>query len=213
MRVLAIHTAGPACDIALMDGKHVLCERFEQMSRGQDARLPGLVQQVCDDAQIRLNELDRIAVVTGPGSFTGVRVGVAFARGLALVCKVPCVGVTSLEAALPQGQQGSAIVLLPAQKRPPDITFWAQRFRSGLATGPAEEIRLDTLQNQQRAHPHMIYGDADILAMHLPDTAIRRAQPTARGAAQVGARLDPMARIARPTYARAPDATPPALKA
>lgn len=212
MKVLAFHTAGAACELALIDGARPLAERREQMVRGQDARLPDLVQDILDAAQLRLNQIDRFAVITGPGSFTGIRVGVAFARGLALATGAPCIGVTSLEAALPDGQQGSAIVALPAQKRAPDITYWSQTFRTGVATAPATELRLEDLRALLTARPHMVYGDPEALAPHLPGIAVSPALPSARRAAQVAATLDPESRPARPTYARAPDAALPGAK-
>lgn len=179
------------------------------MTRGQDARLPGLTSDLLAQADLTLKDVDRFAVVTGPGSFTGIRVGVAFARGLALATGKPAIGVTSLEASLPAGQQGSAVVALAAQKRPPDITFWTQSFRSGEATGPAEETPLVAFRERLGSHPHMVYGAADELAQHLPGLTIHETRPTAIRAAQVAAYVHPDAHPARPTYARAPDAALP----
>ena len=213
MIVLGIHTAGPACELALLRDGTVLSEQREEMMRGQDARLPGLTQSLLAEAALSLDEVDRFAVITGPGSFTGIRVGVAFARGLALAAKGVAVGVTTLEASLPEGQQGSAIVALPAQKRPPDITYWTQTFRSGEATGEAIELSLDALQALLISRPHMIYGDPTSLGQHLPDATIHPAEPTATRAAQVAAGFDPDLHPARPTYARAPDAALPKPKA
>lgn len=180
------------------------------MARGQDARLPGLTQKLLAHADLSLEAIDRFAVITGPGSFTGIRVGVAFARGLALATGKPCLGITTLEAALPTGQQGSAIVLLPAQRRPPDITYWAQTFRSGRATDAACELPLEALVERLTSHPHMVYGDADALKAQMPDLTIHVAAPSAARAAQMASDLDPEHRTARPTYARAPDAALPA---
>ncbi|MEL7541857.1 MAG: tRNA (adenosine(37)-N6)-threonylcarbamoyltransferase complex dimerization subunit type 1 TsaB [Pseudomonadota bacterium] len=212
MLVLAIHTAGPACDLALLRDGTVLSEQYEAMGRGQDARLPALAETLIKNAGVTFAQIDRFAVITGPGSFTGIRVGVAFARGLALAVDKPCVGVTSLEAALPDGQQGSAIVALPAQKRPPDVTFWTQTFRTGLATGPARETPLAELAALLNDRPHMLYGDASSLSPHFDAGIVHPAQPSARRAAQVAASLDPADREAHPTYARAPDAAPPQNK-
>lgn len=212
MLVLAIHTAGPACELALLQDDIVLGERREAMVRGQDARLPELVKKLLQESNIALSQIHRFAVITGPGSFTGIRVGVAFARGLALAVDKPCVGVTSLEAALPIGQQGSAIVALPAQKRPPDITFWTQTFRTGAATGPAREARLEDLTTLLRDRPHMLYGPKSELSGHFDADLIHDAIPSAQGAARVAVRLDPADRPAHPTYARAPDAAFPRSK-
>ncbi|MEP1144990.1 MAG: tRNA (adenosine(37)-N6)-threonylcarbamoyltransferase complex dimerization subunit type 1 TsaB [Henriciella sp.] len=210
MIVLGIHTAGPGCDLALLQNGERVASLQESMSRGQDARLPGLLSELLAQASLTLNRIDRFAVVTGPGSFTGIRVGVAFARGLALATGTPCVGVTTLEASLPLGQQGSAIVALPAQKRPPDITFWTQTFRTGMATGAAKEMRAEDLIALLANHPHMVFGDPDLVGPSLENTIVHSAQPSALRAAQAAAEFDPEMRPARPTYARAPDAALPA---
>ncbi len=209
MLTLAIHTADPACDIAIVRGGALLAHIHEPMQRGQDARLPGLVQQACVVAGISLTDIDRFGVVTGPGSFTGVRVGVAFVRGLALATKTAAIGITSLEAALPAGQQGSAIVVLSAKKRAPDITYWTQRFRSGLATGQAEEMPLAALIDLLQAHPHMVYGSAPALVAEMPEIDVHPAQPCAIRVAELTAEFNPAEHPPRPVYAREPDALLP----
>lgn len=212
MIVLALHTAGPACDLALVKDGELLAERHEQMVRGQDARLPILVQDLLAETRLKLAQVGQFAVVTGPGSFTGIRIGVAFARGLALATEKPCIGVTTMEATLPAGQQGSAIVALSAQKRPPDITFWTQTFRTGAATGPAVEMPLHDLARLLEDRPHMVFGDPESLEPFLPGTIIHTARPSAARAAMVASTFDPEMRIARPTYVRAPDAALPKPK-
>ena len=212
MIILGIHTAGPACDLAIWRDGEVLADLREAMVRGQDARLPELTKSLLDQVGYTFSDISRYAVVTGPGSFTGIRVGVAFARGLSLATGAPCIGVTSLEAALPAGQQGSAIVALAAQRRPPDITFWAQTFRSGMATATANEMRADELLQLIADRPHMLFGDPDALSLCFPNETIHAAAPSAARAAAVAAELNPDERPARPTYARSPDAALPASK-
>ncbi|MCF6328671.1 MAG: tRNA (adenosine(37)-N6)-threonylcarbamoyltransferase complex dimerization subunit type 1 TsaB [Henriciella sp.] len=212
MLILGLHTAGPACDVAIIRDGSLILQQRENMARGQDARLPGLITKACMDAEVSLKDVDRIGVVTGPGSFTGVRIGVAYARGLALALRAPCIGVTSLEAALPPGQQGSAIVLSPAQKRAPDITYWMQLFRSGIATGPAEEVPLKSVAALLTAHPHMVYGEADELNKVMSDLDIRAASATAKRTAELAAVFDPNLHPPKPSYGRAPDALLPGGK-
>lgn len=210
MLTLGLNTAGPACDVALLRDGALAAHRYEAMVRGQDARLPGLVEACLKDGGAHFSDLDRIGVVTGPGSFTGIRVGVAFARGLALALKRPCIGVTSLEAALPAGQQGSAIVLLPAKRRPPDISYWAQRFRSGAATGRPEELSLDAVVQELGAHPHFVYGaELGTLAEAMPGLDLHDAAPTAERTGELAALADADSANASPVYVRAPDAELP----
>ena len=165
MKLLSINTAFPACDVAVLDHSHVAAHRREPMTRGQDARLATLCDEVLAQAGVTMDALDRIAVVTGPGSFTGVRVGVAFARGLALALEIPCLGVTSLEAAMPPGFRGPTLGALPAQVRPPDLTYWTQRFDLGGAIEAPVERGLDDLVGDlnQQAIPLFGFGLEDAL--------------------------------------------------
>lgn len=213
MLILGINTSGPACDVALGREGDCIASAFQTMTKGQDARLPGLVADCLKEAGAAFADLDRIAVVTGPGSFTGVRVGIAFARGLALALKIPCIGITTLESALPAGQQGSAIVLLPAKRRPPDVTYWAQRFRTGEAVDEPEEVSLDAVASELSAHPHFVYGDGlQALSDKAPDVDIHAACPSAKRAAQIAEFRDGDTAGARPVYVRSPDAALPGGK-
>jgi len=98
MKVLALDTACAACSAAVLDGDAIVAERFEAMARGQTEALMPMVSAVMEDARIAFDALDLVAVTTGPGSFTGVRTGLAAARGIALGCGAPVAGVTTLEA-------------------------------------------------------------------------------------------------------------------
>lgn len=136
---MALNTTQAACDIALSGGNGQLATASEEMVRGQDARLPELVEELLAREALGLSDLSRLAVCVGPGSFTGVRIGVAYARGLALALGIPCTGVTSLEASIPESHRATRVrVALQAQKRPPDITFWTQLIEPGQRHPPEE---------------------------------------------------------------------------
>ncbi len=100
MLVLAVDTALAACSAALYDSTadRVLAERFEPMQRGHAERLAGMVEEIMREAETPFSAIDRLAATTGPGTFTGVRIGLAFARGLALALDRPTVGITTLQA-------------------------------------------------------------------------------------------------------------------
>ncbi|NJS40764.1 MAG: tRNA (adenosine(37)-N6)-threonylcarbamoyltransferase complex dimerization subunit type 1 TsaB, partial [Rhodobacteraceae bacterium] len=95
--ILAFDTSAAHCAAALLwDGG--LIQRHEPMEKGQAERLIPLLEEVLAEGGISWRDLKAMAVGTGPGNFTGVRIAVAAARGLALGLGIPAVGVTRLEA-------------------------------------------------------------------------------------------------------------------
>lgn len=96
--VLGFDTSAAQCAAALVSGDRVLAARREAMDRGQAERLLPMLQEVLAKAGAGWGDLAALAVCTGPGNFTGIRVGVAAARGLALGLGVPAIGVTAFEA-------------------------------------------------------------------------------------------------------------------
>jgi tRNA threonylcarbamoyladenosine biosynthesis protein TsaB len=97
MLVLAIDTALSACSAALWREGEAVAARVEPMAKGQAERLAPLVQELLAEAGVVAAALDRIAVTTGPGAFTGVRIGLSFVRAFALALGRPAVGVSTLE--------------------------------------------------------------------------------------------------------------------
>ena len=98
MKVLGLDTATSACSVALVEDGRVIASRFEAMRRGQSERLMPMVLEVMKDAGAEFPDLDLLAVTNGPGAFTGLRIGLAAVRGMALAGKLGCFGVTPLDA-------------------------------------------------------------------------------------------------------------------
>ena len=221
MLILAIDTAGPACAVAILRDDAILAETSEAMSRGHAERLMPMIISALAEAGIAFGDLDRIAVTIGPGSFTGVRVGVAAARGLALALDIPAVGVGSLDAlALPVAnarKDGTVVAVLDAKRG--EIYALAKDIGSGETLFEATAVRADALAARlEAAKPPLILvgAGAPLLAEALAgrDVAIE-AMPEAPDISDV-ARLglssaEPMPPI--PLYARCADAKPQADKA
>jgi tRNA threonylcarbamoyladenosine biosynthesis protein TsaB len=98
MRILAADTALGACSVAVLDGDRALAHRWVEMERGHAEALAPMVDDAMRASGIAFDSLDRLAVTTGPGTFTGQRVGLAFMRGLRIALKKPLTGVTTLAA-------------------------------------------------------------------------------------------------------------------
>ena len=210
MLVLGLNTAFTAMEAALVRDGEILADAREVMARGQDRHLPGLVQRLLDEAGVAFDDLDRIGVVTGPGSFTGIRIGVAYARGLSLVTGAACVGVTSLEAAVPAGMEGTVMGCLAGQKRPPDQTWWVQGVSGGEGIAEVLEVTLGQLMAMLEGfHAPVFMDNADALGEAAETLDLRPLRPSAITAAIKGGLFDPAAHPPSPVYAREPDATLP----
>jgi tRNA threonylcarbamoyladenosine biosynthesis protein TsaB len=119
--ILAVDTALGACSAALVQDGRVLAHEHVEMARGQAEALAPMVEEVMRRASCPFSAVDRIGVTTGPGTFAGQRVGLAFARALALALKKPAVGVTTLDAmaaeALNRNSSASFAVVAADAKR------------------------------------------------------------------------------------------------
>ncbi len=96
--VLGFDTSAAHCAAALLCGPRILVARGEAMTRGQAERLMPLLEEVLAEGGVEWRDLARIGVGVGPGNFTGIRIGVSAARGLALALEIPAIGVTSFQA-------------------------------------------------------------------------------------------------------------------
>jgi tRNA threonylcarbamoyladenosine biosynthesis protein TsaB len=204
MLVLGINTVGEDCEAALVGGS-TLAELSEPMSNGHDARLAPLIGRLMRDAGRPFADLDRIAVIVGPGSFTGIRVGVAFARGLSLSLGIPAAGVTSLEALEGLPSTGPVLGLLPAKRRPPQRTWWGQALNKGRGADAPVELDAEGVRALAAKVGALCGGLEGVPDVGKPRIA---ALPTAKAAAVFVSRLEGELPAARPAYVREPDATP-----
>ncbi len=141
MLILAFDTAGNGCSACLWRDGAILAARADAMARGQAEALVPMVDAVMAEAGADFAALDRIAVTVGPGSFTGLRVGVATARGLGVALGKPVWGVTTLEAfahALPEADRAAGTVLAAIDARREDI--YLQPFRAPDLTPLGEPV-------------------------------------------------------------------------
>ncbi|GGX65145.1 tRNA N6-adenosine(37)-N6-threonylcarbamoyltransferase complex dimerization subunit TsaB [Tateyamaria omphalii] len=113
--ILGFDTSAAHCAAALVRGDAVLIAIGEEMARGQAERLMDLLKEVLESQGVSWADLDALAVGTGPGNFTGIRIGVSAARGLALGLGCPAYGVTGFEARMRIAPAGT-IVAIPAPR-------------------------------------------------------------------------------------------------
>lgn len=121
MKILALDTALNACSVAVLDGDRILAHVHEKRARGHAETLMPLIQDLMKSCGARFPDLDLIAVTVGPGTFTGLRIGLAAARGIALAAAKPCRGITTLEAL------AASVPVTASQGRPIIATADARR--------------------------------------------------------------------------------------
>ena len=113
---LGFDTSAAHCAAALLCGDHVLTACAEEMGRGQAERLMPLLEDVLAEAGVTWRDLARIGVGIGPGNFTGIRISVATARGLALSLGIPVIGISTLEAIRAGAEPGTPCVPAPRDR-------------------------------------------------------------------------------------------------
>ena len=121
LKVLAFDTATSSCAITIWQNHQILAEEQQVIDRGHAEVLVPLIETVLIQANLSYQELDLLAVTTGPGAFTGIRIGLATARSLAVVCNLPLIGITNFEAlvnAIPKSERiGCKILVVLETKR------------------------------------------------------------------------------------------------
>ncbi len=182
-RILAFDTASAHCAACLIDGDTVVV-RVDPMAKGQAEHLMPMLEQVLSENGLTWQDLDAIGVGTGPGNFTGIRISVSAARGLALGLGIPAVGVTHLEAQV-HGLPRPVV----AQVSAPREQVYVQTFADLISTAVLVPATSDIAQ----AAPPIV----------APETMIKNIALIARDRA-----ADTTDRPA-PYYVRAADAAPP----
>ncbi|MFZ4604620.1 MAG: tRNA (adenosine(37)-N6)-threonylcarbamoyltransferase complex dimerization subunit type 1 TsaB [Caulobacter sp.] len=208
--ILALDTCLTACSAALLDGETVLAARSEAMPRGHQERLAPLVQELMIEAGVGFAALTRIGVTVGPGSFTGLRVGLAFAKGLSSALSIPCVGIGALEA-LASGQPGFVVAVIDARRE----QVYVQMFEGGAALMAPDALAATDaaarLAELYHGGPATLIGSgAPLLAAALPTaTVLTPDGPDPVAVARLARRGPDPLKPPRPLYLRAPDAKLP----
>jgi tRNA threonylcarbamoyladenosine biosynthesis protein TsaB len=226
MKLLAIDTASSACSAALLSNGRIVASRVETMERGHAEALMPMVADVLDSAAAAcpggFRDLDCLAVTVGPGAFTGVRIGLAAAGGMAAAAGLPLVGLTTLEVVAAAEPAGGRPLLVALNSKRRDV--YVQLFdAAGVALTAPQAVLPEGIPPLLPGEPIALTGDgcasvADVLRdagrdfRRLPGPGRPEAAVLARLAAVRtgdGAALPAPGTVPRPLYLRAPDVTLP----
>jgi len=218
MRVLALDTALGACSAALFDSEAggVIASESEPMVRGHAEALMPLVHDLFDRMSVQPTQIDRVVVTTGPGSFTGLRVGIAAARGIALAAGRPAIGLSTLAAfAAPLiAADDTSPVVVAIDARHDNV--YLQVFGPGGRTLVSPRITplREALRVSTSGAPRITGNAANMLAMlwpageRAPTSVDQRGAPDIDWVARLGAAATDTGTPPKPLYLRAPDAHP-----
>ncbi|WP_315702381.1 MULTISPECIES: tRNA (adenosine(37)-N6)-threonylcarbamoyltransferase complex dimerization subunit type 1 TsaB [unclassified Bradyrhizobium] len=220
MLILAIDTALDHCAAAVLDtdtGKMRALES-QPMKRGHAEALMPMIARLMERSGMSFAALDRIAVTTGPGSFTGLRVGLSAARGIALAADKPVVGVTTLSAyAAPVvSEDGPHPVISAIDARHDQVYYQVVAGSGDELVAPQVAPVSEALAAARFGAVHLVGNAAQLLAERWPIDAEppvsvqTQAAPDITWIAWLGAAADPERASARPFYLRAPDVKLPA---
>jgi tRNA threonylcarbamoyladenosine biosynthesis protein TsaB len=218
MLILAIDTALDACAAGVLDTEaaELIAQESLAMKRGHAEALMPLIARVIKAFGKGFDALDRIAVTTGPGSFTGLRVGLAAARGIALAANKPVVGLTTLSAyAAPVvSRNGEHPVVSAIDARHDQVYFQVVSGNGGSLIRPRTAPIEEALDASRFGAPYLVGNAATILGQRWradappPFKVESQPAPDIAWVAWLGAAVSPNTAPARPFYLRAPDAKP-----
>jgi tRNA threonylcarbamoyladenosine biosynthesis protein TsaB len=202
--ILAFDTSAAHCAAALLSGDDILASIEEPMARGQGERLLGLCNDILAQAGVSYADLTAIGVGTGPGNFTGIRISVSAARGLALGLGIPAIGVSRFDA-LAYGTDGVVIASLDARQD--------AMFVQVIGTMDDRDPTMCTLDSlpaiPSRADPVCIGFQSEMIAALCNGTARPPRMPVAEATARIArTRLGANNPRPAPLYLRPADAAP-----
>ncbi len=196
MLVLGLDTTGPDCSVSIVDDATIYAHISRNIGRGHAEVLAGMVAEAFETANLKPNDIDRLAVCTGPGSFTGLRVALSFALGFALPRGLPVVGIDALAvAASTREPEGVQFMSAFRDVRRGEV-FYGE-FSNGYAMG---DIRAMPREEMERLNNIVQF---DLVEAETIDTRIL---------AWLAIDRDPATHPAEPLYSRGPDAKLPGGK-
>ena len=214
--LLAIDTCGPLCSAALAEGENLIAIRNEDIGRGHAERLMPMLEEMLRESNIDWSQLNKIVCTIGPGSFTGLRVGLATARGLALALNCLCIGVSVFEAfaAVVQADNNNQpfVVAMDAKRN----QVWLQLY-NGNSLPMAEPLALsnDDARRDIPASIINLYGSgAPLLAIENSRYIVKNSSASApiEGVVKIAMARKSNSIKPKPLYLRNPDAKPQSLK-
>jgi len=177
MKILALETSAKACSAAVTENGRVIASAFQCTGLTHSRTLMPMVENMLRNADLTPADCDVIAVANGPGSFTGIRIGIAAAKGLAFALDKPAVGVSTIEAMALSCAGMNGLIICAMDARRQQIYNALFRAENGTLTrlSPDRPIALSELAEEIKQYeiPHIVVGDgAHLCVRYLEEQGI-----------------------------------------
>lgn len=184
MKILALETSAKAVSAAVTEDGRVLASGFQDTGLTHSRTLMPIVEHILKNADLTMADIGAVAVAVGPGSFTGIRIGVSAAKGLAFAASIPAVGVSTLAAMARNAAFADGLVVCAMDARRNQVYNALFEARDGRLTRltPDRAVGLDELSEELRGDPRpkIVVGDGGGLcaeALTAAGVACRLAPP------------------------------------
>ncbi|RHE64154.1 tRNA (adenosine(37)-N6)-threonylcarbamoyltransferase complex dimerization subunit type 1 TsaB [Streptococcus gordonii] len=188
MKLLAFDTSNQALSLAILEDEHLLAQTTLNIKKNHSITLMPAIDFLMNSLGMKPTDLDRIVVAQGPGSYTGLRIAVATAKTLAHTLKIELVGVSSLQALVPEQAEGLVIPVMDARRN----NVYAGFYQSGQAVRPeahlplAEVLEMAGAANQSVTFVGETATFAEQIKDALPQAAIQSTLPDAAAIGRLG---------------------------
>ena len=188
MKLLAFDTSNQALSLAILEDEHLLAQTTLNIKKNHSITLMPAIDFLMNSLDMKPTDLDRIVVAQGPGSYTGLRIAVATAKTLAHTLKIELVGVSSLQALVPEQAEGLVIPVMDARRN----NVYAGFYQSGQAVRPeahlplAEVLEMAGAANQSVTFVGETATFAEQIKDALPQAAIQSTLPDAASIGRLG---------------------------
>lgn len=194
MIVLGLDTSRAACTAALIKSGEVMAQQSDSIGKGHAEHIAPMVHELLLQQRVKVSDIDKICICTGPGSFIGLRIGMAFAKGLSLPYDISLVGLNAFSlwaVQLDPKREKRLVAIVPMGR---GEICWAAIFHGQMQHPPVCERESTARTSIQRLAPDLIVEDAPVCGVTL---------------ARCGLSLNPQDAPLKPFYGRAPDARLP----
>jgi len=209
MIALGIDTCERACSAAIVSDGQILSSKQEEIGRGHAERLLPMLAELYLEASMTEKDIDKIGVTVGPGTFTGLRIGLSVARGLAFALNIPCIGISALEVLAHQAEKAAMMHAVIAGRG--EHCFyqpfcWSEERGEQISMSPASNISLQDVRSLIEARPGNIIGSGVRQLGFNENEQVNQAFCDPTIIAQIATKKETKEYRPDPLYLRAPDA-------